>query len=79
MHYRLHRIEDCLKLLHRAYGESTDKEIWVRIGLAHSKTQALPPALEAFTEANKIDPNDEMVANRITILKDLGRFDEAEI
>ena len=78
--HRLHRIEDCLKLLHQCLsGESTDKEIWVRIGLAHSKTQALPPALEAFTEANKIDPNDlEMVANRITILKDLGRFDEAE-
>ena len=39
----------------------------------------LPAALEAFDVANRIDPNDlEMVANRITILKDLGRFTQAE-
>ena len=35
--------------------------------------------LKAFEEANKIDPNDlEVIANRITILKDLGRFEDAE-
>ena len=47
--------------------------------LAHSKNKALPAALEAFNEASRIDPGDlEMVANRITILKDLGHFDQAE-
>ena len=77
---RLHRFKDCIELLQQCLcGDLNDKEIWVRIGLAHSKNQALIDALKAFNEAQRIDPNDlEMVANRITILKDLGHFDQAE-
>ena len=53
-------------------GNINDKEIWVRLGLAHSKNPNLTAALEA-TKANQIDQEDlEMVANRITILKDLA-------
>ena len=49
---------------------------WV---LLIAKNNALQSALQAFTKANRIDPEDlEMVANRITILKDLGQFDDAE-
>ena len=79
--HRLNRLQECTKLLQQCIDkESDNKEIWIRLGLAHSKNQVLPAALEAFTEASRIDPDDlEMVANRITILKDLGRFDEAEI
>ena len=57
----------------------TTKRFGIRLGLAHCKNKALPDALEAFNEASLIDPDDlEMVANRITILKDLGHFDQAE-
>ena len=59
--------------------EPKDKKAWIRLGLAHSKNNELSSALEAFENVNQIDPNDlEMIANRITILTDLGRFDEAE-
>ena len=35
--------------------------------------------MDAFTQASQIDPDDlEMLANRITILKDLGQFDQAK-
>ena len=60
-------------------GEANDKEILIRLGLAYAKSQSLTEALDAFTQANKIDPDDmEMVANRITILKDIGQFNQAE-
>ena len=78
--HRLNRFKDCTTLLQQCLrGEADDKQIWIRLGLAHAKNQALPAALDAFTQANQIDPDDlEMVANRITILKDLGQFDKAE-
>ena len=77
---RLNRFQECTSLLKQCLsGKSTDKQIWIRIGLAHSKNHALQSALEAFIEANRIDPEDlEIVANRITLLKDLGQFDDAE-
>lgn len=56
-----------------------NKELWVRLGLCHSRLQQLPAALEAFAQAQQLDPSDlQMLANRITILKDLGRFDDAD-
>ena len=56
-----------------------DKKIWIRLGLCHGRLQQLPEALHAFTMAHQIEPNDwQMLANRITVLKDLGRFEEAE-
>ena len=78
--HRVGRFHECASFLKQSLeGQSNDKEIWVRLGLAYAKNQSLPAALEAFTEASRIDPDDlEMVANRITILKDLGRFDNAE-
>ena len=78
--HRLQRFQECTSLLQNCLsGGSNDKEIWIRLGIAHSKNKALPAALEAFNEASRIDPGDlEMVANKITILKDLGHFDQAE-
>ena len=78
--HRLNHFKDCTTLLQQCLrGEADDKQIWIRLGLAHAKNQALPAALDAFTQANQIDPDDlEMVANQITILKDLGQFDKAE-
>ena len=77
---QLFRFQECTALLQQCLeNNSNDKEIWIRLGLAHSKNKNLPAALEAFTNANRIEPDDlEMVANRITILKDLGKFDQAE-
>ena len=79
--HRLDRTKDCITLLEKNLNSTpSDKEIWVRLGLVHSKNQSLIAALKAFSEASLIDPNDlEMVANKITILKELGRFEEAEI
>ena len=79
--HRLSRFQDCISLLNQCLegNSSNDKEIWIRLGLSHSKNNSLVAALESFNKASQIDPNDlEMVANRITILKDLGRFEEAE-
>ena len=77
---RLNRFQECITLLGQCLREnSKQKEILLSLGLAHSKNKNLPEALKAFTEASQIDPKDlEMVANRITILKDLGQFDQAE-
>ena len=77
---RLERFPECISLLKQCLnGKSDDKEIWIRLGLAYSKEQILTKALEAFTEANRIDPDDlPTIANRITILKDLGHFEKAE-
>ena len=79
--HRLGRFEECTTILQQSLsGRTSDKEIWVRIGLAHAKNQDLSAALDAFTKASQMDPGDlEMVSNRITILKDLGHFDKAEL
>ena len=78
--HRLNHFKDCTTLLQQCLrGEANDKEIWIRLGLAHAKNKALTAALDAFTQASQIDPDDlEIVANRVTILKDLGQFDQAE-
>ena len=78
--HRLNRLEECIAILQECLnGESKDKQVLIRLGLAYCKKQALPDALEAFRTANLIDPEDlEIVANRITILKDLGHFKQAE-
>ena len=78
--HRLNRFKECTTLLKQLLeNEPKDKKVWIRLGLAHSKNNELSSALEAFENVNQIDPNDlEMIANRITILTDLGRFDEAE-
>ena len=42
--------------------------------------RSLNDALKAFEKANQIDPTDlEIISNRITVLKDLGDFDNAEL
>ena len=78
---RLDRLEECTTLLKQCLsGESSDKSIWIRLGLAYSKHQALTAALDAFNRANQIDPNDlEMVANRITILKILDNLKKQKL
>ena len=78
--HRLGRFKECISLLKQWHtSEPNGKEILIRLGLAYAKNQDLPNALEAFSEVNRIDPSNlEMVSNRITILKDLGRFKEAE-
>ena len=78
---RLNRIQECISILHQCIGnDQQDKEIWVRIGLSHAKMRSLNDALKAFEKANQIDPTDlEIISNRITVLKDLGDFDNAEL
>ena len=47
---------------------------------SYAKSRNLNNALDAFEQANKIDPNDlEVTSNRITVLKDLGRLRDAEL
>ena len=77
---RVNRIEECNALSNRYLQEDgNNKKAWIRLGLSQAKNKKLHEALEAFKQANKIDPEDlDIVANRITILKDLGNFNEAE-
>ena len=66
-------LEICIK------SEPNNKEAWVRIGHINAKEGKLNHALEALNRASQIDENDlEVISNRITILKDLGQFKEAE-
>ena len=54
---RLNRFQECITLLGQCLREnSKQKEIWIRLGLAHSKNKNLPEALKAFTEVSQIDP-----------------------
>ena len=70
---RLNRFQECITLLGQCLREnSKQKEIWIRLGLAHSKNKNLPEALKAFTEASQIDPKDLEMLRTNTILKDLG-------
>ena len=59
--------------------EQGNKDIWIRIGLTNVKRGRLEEALKAFENANKIDSCDlDIIANRITILTDIGDFEKAE-
>jgi len=59
--------------------DEANKETWVRLGLCHARLRQLPEALDAFNKAQQLDPGDpQMLANRITVLKDLGRFSDAQ-
>ena len=77
---RLNRQEDCKKVLNECIRyDSKNKEAWVRIGLIYAKESLLNEALEAFNQANKLEPTDmSIMSNRITVLKDLGKFEQAE-
>ena len=77
---RLGRLKESNEVLHKCIANNPeDKEIWIRIGLTHAKARQPKNALEAFNQANTIDPEDlEVTSNRITLLKDLGRLSEAE-
>ena len=77
---RVNRIEECNALLNQCLRENgSSKKTWIRLGLNQAKNNKLHEALEAFKKANEIDPEDlDVLANRITLLKDLGNFNEAE-
>ncbi len=52
---------------------------WVVLGVVLAKQQQLEPALQAFAQADALGPDQgQMAANRINLLKDLGRLQEAE-
>ena len=76
---RINRLDECTEILKKCISNNPeDKEIWIRIGLCYAKGGRLNQALDAFNQANRIDPEElEVIANRITILKDLGRFEDA--
>jgi predicted O-linked N-acetylglucosamine transferase (SPINDLY family) len=63
-------------LVHQEAGK---REAWINLGVCYARLGQLSEALRAFDQAQRLDPNDaRMGANRITILKDLGRLEEAE-
>jgi len=52
---------------------------WVTLGVVLARQQQLVQALEAFEMADRLEPDQgPMAANRINLLKDLGRLDQAE-
>ncbi|NBU72099.1 MAG: tetratricopeptide repeat protein, partial [Bacteroidetes bacterium] len=55
------------------------RSAWIDLGVCHSRQGELEQALRAFEKAQELEPSDAgMAANRITVLKDLGRLEEAE-
>lgn len=78
--HRLNRCQDCITLLRQClHDECSNKEAWLRLGLAYTKNNEYHLALEAFEKALELNPgNTAIIGNQITILKDLGRFKEAE-
>ena len=55
------------------------REAWVNLGVCRARQADLNGALQAFEGAQALDPSDpRMGANRITVLKDLGRLEEAD-
>ena len=73
-------LERCHQLLGRLVQANPQlREAWVNLGVCAARRGDLGGALQAFERAQAIDPSDSrMAANRITVLKDLGRLDEAE-
>lgn len=52
---------------------------WIDLGVCYSRQGELEQALKAFEKAQELEPGDaRMAANQITVLKDLGRLEEAE-
>ena len=52
---------------------------WIDLGVCYSRQGELEQALRAFKKAQELEPGDaRMAANQITVLKDLGRLEEAE-
>jgi len=52
---------------------------WVCLGVVLARQQQIEAALHAFTQADGLGPDaGQMAANRINLLKDLGRLGEAE-
>jgi len=74
------RIKECRQLLEQLLKKNPKLlEAWMDLGVACSQAGDLRGALQAFEQAQALKPNDwRLVANRITVLKDLGAFDEAE-
>jgi predicted O-linked N-acetylglucosamine transferase (SPINDLY family) len=74
------RIKESRQLLEQLLKKNpTLLEAWMDLGVACSRAGDLRGALQAFEQSQALKPNDwRLVANRITILKDLGAFAEAE-
>jgi len=52
---------------------------WIDLGVCYSRQGDLEQALKAFEKSQELEPGDaRMAANRISVLKDLGRLEEAE-
>ena len=56
-----------------------DPSVWLDLGLARHRLEQRDRALEAFREAGRLTPNDpRAAANQITLLQELGRWQDAE-
>lgn len=56
------------------------RSAWIDLGVCYSRQGELEQALKAFEKAQELEPGDSrMAANRIAVLKDLGRLEEAEL
>ncbi len=76
----LGRIDESRIAIERVLGqEKSFRAAWVCYGVILAKAEQLEMALEAFAEADALGTDQgQMAANRISILKDLRRLDEAE-
>ena len=71
---------NCRQRLEAVLSKETElREGWITLGVCCARLGDLGAALAAFKRAQELDPADKrMSANCITILKDLGRYEEAE-
>ncbi len=73
-------IKQCQEQLQKVLQIDPSKRLaWISLGVALARIQRLNEALFAFTKAHELNKSDfRMAANRISLLKDLGKLDEAE-
>ena len=71
--------EDAIKALESIKNKNTNNfSMWFNLGVAYSNIGRIDEGLEAFTNANIINPEDEVAAaNRIVLLKETRQIKEA--
>ena len=73
-------LQQCHQLLLKVVAQEPNfMEAWASLGVCAAKQADLVTALRAFERAHGLDPaNSRIASNRITVLKDMGRLEEAQ-